>query len=419
MMHGSHIPKAVTALERAPPEISRNSIRMYSQADHSVRVGVIVGSRFTLARRAFLYLAFTLSVGAAGAYAVTLVHRSRKVYSFLKSRDHRGLRGRLHRYDPELGYSAVPGASGLQLLPGGSPLPVSYDREGLRVPVGREARVPHKRPFTLTLGCSFTFGDATLAEDTYPEVLARRLDGTALNAGMSGYGLAQMLVLARRLIPRYQPDVVVIQFSPWLARRAMSGFANVTFGVAPVPYLTQDPEGRVTVVPPAFPATLFDLPFASFDRPDRGPGEFLSFFFAAGAPLFVHDDVQTLRHRLRRRAGRFPLPAPEPERLNRAVYGEIVRLAHEQGARPVIVRLSHPLERHHQAMRELAPDVLLVDAQTALDSHATDYDDYQRQFAHWAGSPPALVDPHPNAQAHLIIARQIARALQGSPAAHR
>jgi hypothetical protein len=226
-----------------------------------------------------------------------------------------------------------------------------------------------------------------------------------------------MLVLARRLIPRYQPDVVVIQFSPWLARRAMSGFANVTFGAAPVPYLTQDPEGRVTVVPPAFPASLFDLPFARFDRPDRGPREFLSFFFQAGAPLFVHDDMETLRYRLRRGAGRLPLPAPDPERLNRAVYGEIVRLAREQGARPVIVRLSHPFEIHHQAMRELSREALLVDAQAALDTHATDYEDYQRQFAHWRGSPAVLVDPHPNAAAHEIIARQIARALRQPEAA--
>lgn len=374
-----------------------------------------MGRRFTLPRLTFGYLAFTIGVGMPGAYAFTLVYRSGQVYGFLKS-DHRGLRGHLHRYDPDLGYSALPGASGFELLPGGAPQPVSYDQEGLRVPLGQETRVPRKRPFVLTLGCSFTFGDATLAEDTYAEVLARRLNGTALNAGKGGYGLAQMLILARRLIPRYQPDVVVIQFSPWLARRAMSGFANVTFGVAPVPYLTQAPDGSVTVVPPSFRAALFDLPFTDFDRPDRGPGEFLSFLFEAGAPLFVHDDLQTLCYRLRRRAGRLPLPAPDPERLNRAVYGEIVRLAREHGARPVIVRLSHPLEIHYQAMGELSREAVLVNAQAALDAHATDYEDYQRQFAHWRGSPAVLVDTHPNAAAHQIIARQIARALLQSEA---
>jgi hypothetical protein len=289
---------------------------------------------------------------------------------------------------------------------------VSYDPEGLRVPLGQETRVPRHRPFVLTLGCSYTFGDATLAEDTYSEVLARRLGGTALNAGKSAYGLAQMLILARRLIPRYQPDVVVVQFSPWLAQRATSGFGHVTFGTAPVPRLTQDPEGHVSIVPPAFNAALFDLPFARFDRPDHGPIEFLSLFLEAGAPLFVHDDALTLRYRLRRRAGRSPVPAPDPERLNRAVYAEITSLARQHGARPVIVRLSHPLEIHYQAMRELSQDALLVNAQAALDARASDYEDYQRRFAHWRGSPPVLVDTHPNAEAHRIIAREIARALQ-------
>lgn len=374
-----------------------------------------MGRRLTLPRLTFGYLAFTLTLGAAAAYAVTLVYRSRQVYAFLKS-DHRGFRGRLNRYDPEVGYAAVPGSSGFQLLQHGAPVPVSYDQEGLRVPSGQETRVPHKRPFVLTLGCSFTFGDATLAEDTYAEVLANRLDGTALNAGKSGYGLAQMLILARRLIPRYQPDVVVIQSSPWLARRAMSPFANVTFGVAPVPYLAQDTDGRVIVIPPTFRATLFDLPFATFDRPNRGPAEFLSFFLKAGAPLFVHDDLETLRYRARRRAGRLPVPAPDPERLNRAVYGEIVRLARENGARPIIVRLSHPLETHYQPMKELSAEALLVNAQASLDAHAADYEDYQRQFSHWGGSPAVLIDPHPNAQAHQIIARQIAKALQRSDA---
>jgi hypothetical protein len=368
-----------------------------------------VGTR-PLSRASVGYVVFALVAGAAGAYAVTLAFRSWQVYAFLKS-DHRGFRGRLHRADPELGYTARPGASGVQLLPGGAPQPVSYDLEGLRVPLGQETRVPRQRPFVLTLGCSYTFGDATLAEDTYAEVLARRFGGTALNAGKSAYGLAQMLILARRLIPRYQPNVVVVQFSPWLAQRATSGFGHVTFGAVPVPYLTQDPEGRVAVVPPAFSAALFDLPFFRFDRPDRGPVEFLSLFLEAGAPLFLHDDVQALRYRLRRRAGRFPLPAADPERLNRAVYAEITRLAREQGARPVIVRLSHPLEVHHQAMRELSRDALLVDAQARLDARASDYEDYQRRFAHWVGSPPVLVDPHPNREAHRIVAREIARAL--------
>lgn len=371
-----------------------------------------MGRRLAVSRSTVGYLVFLLTVGGGGAYVLSLVVRSYGIYTFLKS-DHRGFRGRLHRADPELGYAALPGARGFKMLPLGAPEPVSYDSEGLRVPAGQEGRVPRRRPFILTLGCSFTFGDATLAEDTYAEVLARRLGGTALNAGKSGYGLAQMLILARRLIPRYRPDVVVVQFSPWLAGRATSGFANVTFGEAPVPYLTLDREVHLGVVFPAFAARLFDLPFDRYDRPDRGVREFSSFLAEAGAPLLVHDDWQMFLYRLRRGAGRFPLPAPDPERLNRVVYAEIVRLSREQGARPVIVRLSHPLEVHWQEMKELSRDALLVNAQAALDARARDKEDYYRRFAHWRGNPPDLVDTHPNAEAHHIIAGEIVRALQG------
>ena len=46
-------------------------------------------------------------------------------------------------------------------------------------------------------------------------VVAQGLGGTVLNAGKCAYGLSQMLILARRLIPRYRPDYVLVQFSPW------------------------------------------------------------------------------------------------------------------------------------------------------------------------------------------------------------
>lgn len=370
-----------------------------------------MGRRLAFLRSKVGYVVFLLTVGGGGAYAFSLVLRARPIYTFLKS-DHRGFRGRLHRADPELGYAALPGARGFKLLPLGAPEPVSYDSEGLRVPLGQEGRVPRQRPFILTLGCSFTFGDATLAEDTYAEVLARQLGGTALNAGKSGYGLAQMLILARRLIPRYRPDVVIVQFSPWLAGRATSGFANVTFGEAPVPYLTLDREVHVGVVFPAFPARLFDLPFDRYDRPARGVREFFSFFVEAGAPLLLHDDRQMFLYRLRRAAGRYPSPAPDPEHLNRVVYAEIVRLSREQGARPVIVRLSHPLEVHWQEMKELSRDAVRVNAQGALDARARNREDYLHRFAHWRGDPSELVDTHPNAEAHRIIAGEIARALR-------
>jgi hypothetical protein len=363
-----------------------------------------------------VYTAYLLGVALLGGYVLSLGVRSLYAYNFLKS-DHRGFKGKVHRADPELGFAAVPGSQGLHVFPIGPPLPMRYNADELRVPASDASASPRKRPFVLALGCSFTYGDACLAEDTYLYLVARGLGGTALNAGKCAYGLSQMLILARRLVPRYKPEYVLVQFSPWLVGRGTSGFARSTFGLVPVPYLTLA-DGRVGLAPPCFRAKVFDLPFPRFDNKRRGLREFLSFFFTAGAPLFLHDDAAMAVYASRRLAG----GAAEGDRrqansageeVNRAVYREIAQICKDNGAAMVLVRLSHPLERHHQELKELYGDVAYVDAQAVLDAAVprSDKEAYYRRFAHWRGEPPVLVDTHPNPEAHGLIAREILRRL--------
>jgi hypothetical protein len=368
------------------------------------------------ARARLVYASYLLAVTVAGAYALSLGVRSLEVYNFLKSA-HRGFKGEVHRADPELGFAGVPGSRGLHVFPVGPPLPMHYNLDGFRVPAGDSGASPRKRPFVMALGCSFTYGDACLAEDTYPFLVAQGLDGTALNAAKCAYGLSQMLILARRLIPQYRPDYVLVQFSPWLVGRGTSGFARSTFGAVPVPYLTLD-DGRVAVQPPLFRARVFDLPFHRFDNDRRGWSELLPFFFTAGAPLFLHDDVQRLACHVRRLGG-WPVEAAghdagaAADAISRAVYREIALIGGDNAARVVLVRLSHPLERHHLELKELYREVVYVDAQATLDAAVpeADKDAYYRRFGHWRGSPPQLVDTHPNPAAHRIIAREILRKL--------
>ena len=361
-------------------------------------------------------MAYLLGVALIGGYVLSLGLRAFYAYTFLKS-DHRGFKGKVHRADPELGFAAVPGGQGFHVFPVGPPLPMRYNADELRVPAGDSAASPRRRPFVLALGCSFTYGDACLAEDTYAYRVAEGLGGTALNAGKCAYGLSQMLILARRLVPRYKPEYVLVQFSPWLVGRGTSGFARSTFGLVPVPYLTLA-DGRVGLQPPAFRAKVFDLPFPRFDNKKRGLGEFLTFFFTAGAPLFVHDDAAMAIHRLRRLAGRTAdgerrQASAAGESVNVLVYREIAQICKDNGATMVLVRLSHPEERHHQEMKELYRQVVYVNAQAALDAAVPGHDkeDYYRRFAHWRGAPPVLVDTHPNPEAHGLIAREILRRL--------
>ncbi len=166
------------------------------------------------ARRARLaYVVCLLVTSGAGAYCLFLAFRAAKIYGLLKT-PRVGVTGHVHRADPELGWSAVPGSQGALTFAVGPSVPLRYDDEAFRTPVG--ATRPRQRPYVLALGCSFTHGDGCSAEDTFCDIVARRLGGTCLNAGQQAYGLSQMLILARRLIPRHRPEIVLVQYSSWL-----------------------------------------------------------------------------------------------------------------------------------------------------------------------------------------------------------
>jgi hypothetical protein len=386
--------------------------------------------RWRPSRSTVLYVAYLAAVVLVGGYLLLVGQRSLAAYSFLKS-DHLGFRGKVHRADPELGFAAVPGADGFHVFPVGAPFPMRYDRDGFRIPASHAPDAPRRRPLVLALGCSFTYGDGCRAEDVYPHLVAAELGGTALNAGKCAYGLSQMLLLARRLIPQYKPDYALVQFSTWLPGRGTSGFARATFGRVPVPFLLLREDGRADVHPPVFGTRVFDLPFHEFDNKRKGAAEFARFFFRAGAPLFVHDDFNMAAYAVRRELGQLPRADQERaqrsrEELNRTIYAEIGRLAVESGTALVIVRLSHPLEGHWQRLKELSPGALVVNAQARLDAHVPPggtRGDYYRLFGHWRGSPPQLIDNHPNPAAHRVIADEVVRAIRsaspGTPVARR
>jgi len=65
----------------------------------------------------------------------------------------------------------------------------------------------------------------------------------------------------------------------------------------------------------------------------------------------------------------------------------------------------------------LPPEVALVDPRPALLAAlpSADRESYLRAYAHWRGTPPRLVDEHPNARAHAIVAAQVLAALGSAP----
>jgi hypothetical protein len=380
-----------------------------------------VGRRGNLAYGLYL-AAVTVVLG----YGLSTAVRSQRAYVYLKG-SHSGFSGKIHRFDPELGYSAIPGARGARTFPIGPSFPVQYDRFGFRIPADMSPDRELRRPLVLALGCSYTFGDACPAEETYPELVARALGGTSLNAGKCAQGLAQMLLLARRLIPEHRPEYVLVQHSPWLVTRGLSGFGRSALAKAPAPYFYRSADGALRIQPPAFRGAVFDLPVVDYDSGQRSLFEAVSFFWRVGLPVFLQDDAAMLGYRWRRWRGTLPAPAADREGVVRDAYREIARLCERQGSGMVVVRLAQALDLPKPLLEGQAARgrVLIAPAQERLNQAVTERSEpgYERRFGHWRGSPPVFVDPHPNPAAHRVIADTVLEAIRtaqtpgGSPQA--
>jgi hypothetical protein len=328
--------------------------------------------------------------------------------------------GRLFQSDAELGYAHIPGSRGFMMFPLGPELPVRNDSRGFRIPVWQDSDAL-SRPLVLGLGCSVTYGDACLAEDTYTYLTGKALGGSSINAGACGYGLEQMLLLARKLIPQYKPDYVLVQFSGWLVARAMTGFAPVYWGKAPVPFYTRDDAGKLYLHPRLFDQKVFDLPISDYKGGSWGAFDLLSFFFRVGAPLFIHDDLNVLWVYAQDYCSRIfdghSLFADA--RLTREVidhtYREIEKVCRENGSHMIIVRLGIDVNDRKAFEPPNIPGAVYVDAESELQGRLPNLkpDTYNRAYAHWRGDPPVMVDGHPNPEAHRIIAEEIVKAING------
>ncbi|MFN0006751.1 MAG: hypothetical protein ACKVXR_02495 [Planctomycetota bacterium] len=368
--------------------------------------------RQRLAFSGLLFLALVALV-----YVGWVVQRSWSAYSWQIAG--RGTVGGLYEADPELGFRLVPGAVGAERFPIGPDVPARVDREGFRVPVDGPDPSPRTRPLVLAFGCSFTFGAACTAEDAFAYRVAQGLGGSCVNAGVSSYGEAQMLILARRQIPRLRPDVVLFQHSRWLGDRSRTWKAMTYFGDVPTPTFVGT-EARLR--PPRFSPIVFDLPVDRYLRAEPGALGFLSFLFRAGFPMFLHDDA----HRAWAAATSDAEEATPDSIFFPKVHAEVAELCRANGARLVYVVIGSGCPGEPTPKHITESGSLFVNASEALCGSLPGMEGldmraqcliYLDHFAHWAGDPRVMIDVHPNAAAHAVIADQILsvlRADQGS-----
>ena len=72
-----------------------------------------------------------------------------------------------------------------------------------------------------------------------------------------------------------------------------------------------------------------------------------------------------------------------------------------------VVLFLGPVPDEQRRLFEGYSDIVIIDAQPALDEEAIRRaEPYEKIFCHWRGNPPVLVNGHPNALAHQMIAQE-------------
>ena len=115
----------------------------------------------------------------------------------------------LYHYDSELGWAAKPDTDALYVA--SERIQVRHNALGLRDAMPDTSR----RHRLVVFGDSYVWGFDVTEEDRFTEHLeSEQPTWDVVNAGVSGYGTDQALLLAERILPDLQPDAVLLVYTP-------------------------------------------------------------------------------------------------------------------------------------------------------------------------------------------------------------
>lgn len=346
------------------------------------------------------------------AFSIVLILSVKDSYLFyhtLKNKENRFI-GTVYQSDAMLGYRTKPDSRGVHIL-SQKRIPINIDQDGFRVKAALNAK---KKPLILAIGDSFTFGFACAAEEAFPYKVAQQLGGSVLNAGVPSYSIAQMLILSKELIPKFKPDLVLVQYSDWLVDRAKKEFHDSEQYRKPIPYYFEK-GGSIYINPPVFTLNFDSLNISDHIEKESNMINFLLYYGQAGLPLYLSYHSNMLYFFAKRAMKRLPQPCNDSDKLVQHTYRSIQNLCEQNGAEMLVVSIHN----HVMLQRPIyLPTVLygfeMAEVTTELYENLTEktIENYYKKFVHWGGSPLRPVDLHPNAAAHDIITQTIFKHIQ-------
>lgn len=338
-----------------------------------------------------------------------------KLYDYIALNENaRGTEGIIYQSDDTLGYKPIPFSKGFHLLGYGSRIPTRFDKNGFRIPVCQDSVLkfePDKKTI-LFLGCSFTYGDACYSEDTFSYIAAKKLNYNYINAGVCGYGLSQMYILANKLIPKYRPDFVVIQYSPWLWERSNDPLALSYIGLLPNPYFYSAEKNSLKIEYPLFTATALDLDKKILK--EKYKNNYTGFYIKEGIQFVIKDYFNLQK---------VSVPENKPCRqritIENFAYKTIFNLTFKEGGTPILLSLGEKENTEKpEFLLNLKDKIIFADADSFLFDYLSKSETkiFNKEFQHWIYSNDTirLIDKHPNPKAHKIIAESIISAIKKS-----
>ncbi len=334
------------------------------------------------------------------------------IYKHMASTEGKHWTGKVFQSDPVLGHKPVTCQSGtLKMSFNGTLIhntPIKFDENGFRIPVDTPCDRAFKRPLVLFLGDSFTEGADCYAEKTFSAIVGDSIHGTSINAGVSSYGFSQMMLLARILIPKYKPDYVVVQNSPWLSERAINRYAP-TFGlVIPCPYFA-NVNGTVQIVPPAFSTSCFSLEWA-YDRNKSRLRNFISFYFREGFVVCARDWLNTFLAKYRT-----PKPETDHHVSDKLFFDEVSQIAGNNNSKLIVLNLGDIAATGNTHTILEGKNVKFAEADSVLWKDAGFKEKtFQQLYYYWGwnGKDSVILDKHPTLKAHAAIAQSIIQTIK-------
>lgn len=335
-----------------------------------------------------------------------------EIFKHISTTEGKHWAGKVFQADPVLGHVPVKCLSGSMSLEYNHSLlhdiPVKFDENGFRIGADTPCDRVLKRPLILFLGCSFTEGADCPAEKTFSSIVGDSLHGSSINAGVSSYGFTQMLLLARTLLPKYKPDYVVVQNSPWLADRAVDRYAP-TFGLSiPSPYFVKVNDS-VEIASPAFATLCFSLNW-KYDENKSRISNYISFYFNEGLELCAKDWWNMVWTKYNT-----PHPIKDRKAVEQYFFDEVSKIAQENNDKMIVLNLGDIQSTGNSHTMIKDKNVKFAEADSLMWKTANfDKNTFERTnyWWGWTGKDSIIIDKHPTTEAHATIAQSILQTIK-------